>query len=252
MTDSLFLDEDLNNGFDPNKNYLEELVGDGKKFKSPEELARGKAESDDYISHLLKEHDALKQDYAKALSDAKAKANFEDMLTRYENIRNNDTGSFNQADPEDDEKPSLDLKQIETLVSNKIAETAKQQEQEKNFKAVQNKLKEQLGSNYSAVLKQRIDNTPGLTIEMVDQLARTSPDAVFNLLGMNQKSDSPITAPHSSLRSDNFSPSSQTKRTRSYYVKMRKENPTQYYNPKTSLQMYEDAKNIPDFFDTEE
>ena len=35
---------------DPNKNYLTELVGDGKKFKTQEELARGKYESDLYLS----------------------------------------------------------------------------------------------------------------------------------------------------------------------------------------------------------
>ena len=29
--------------FDPDKNYLEELVGEGKKFRSVDELAKGKA-----------------------------------------------------------------------------------------------------------------------------------------------------------------------------------------------------------------
>src|SRR4029450_8159059 len=60
MTD-LFSDEsDIN--VDPNKNYLEELVGEGKKFKTPEDLARGKAESDSFIERLQKELHGLRNE----------------------------------------------------------------------------------------------------------------------------------------------------------------------------------------------
>lgn len=253
MTDSLINDNANDFNIDPEKNYLDELVGDGKKFKSPEDLAKAKLHSDNYIQHLLKEHDALKEDYAKVLSEARAKANFEEMIDRFQTLRNENPGSNNTpSDQEDDDKPSLDLNKIESLVSQKILEHNKTEEQRKNFKTVQDKLKEQLGNNYPQLLKQKIESTPGLTVEMVDSLARTSPDAVFNLLGLNQTSPRDINAPRSSIRTDNFAPTTPQKRTRSYYVKMRKENPSLYYDPKTSVQMYKDAQEIPDFFDTED
>lgn len=257
MTDSLFQDDNNtgnNNNIDPNKNYLEELVGEGRKFKSPEELARGKMEADNYVAHLLREQDALRRDYEKALADSRAKANFEELLTRYENVRNNnDDDDMNQNRREDDDKPSLDLSQIESLITQKISETAKQAEQSNNFKKVQNKLKETFGDNFSSVLKQKIDNTPGLTVEMVDNLARTSPDAVYNLLGVNQqRGEQFLTPPSGSQRNDNFSPAVPQKRTRSFYVKMRATDPKKYYDPKTSVQMYQDSISNPDFFDTEE
>ncbi len=253
MTDSLLNDnvEDLD--IDPTKNYLEDLVGDGKKFKTPEDLAKAKLHSDNYIQHLLKEHDALKEDYTKVLAEARAKANIEDMLDQYTSRRNNDNNEFNLPnDSGNVDTPSLDPKQLETLVSKQILEFNKTEEQRKNFKVVQDKLKEHLGSNYSQLLKQQIESTPGLTVDMVDNLARTSPDAVFNLLGFNQVSPRDINAPRSSVRTDNFSPNTTPKRTRSYYVKMRKDQPALYYDPKTSVQMYKDAQEIPDFFDTED
>jgi len=48
--------------FDPNKNYYEDLVGQDKKFKDNETLAKAKVQSDIFIKHLERQQDELRKD----------------------------------------------------------------------------------------------------------------------------------------------------------------------------------------------
>ena len=65
---------------DPNKNYLEELVGEGKKFKDPVALARSKVESDRHIAKLESELKAIRTDMNSRLS-------LEDLVTKLASAR---------------------------------------------------------------------------------------------------------------------------------------------------------------------
>ena len=38
--------------FDPNSNYVEQLVGEGKKFTDPNKLAFGKLQADQHIERI--------------------------------------------------------------------------------------------------------------------------------------------------------------------------------------------------------
>src|SRR5437773_6950457 len=86
MTDNLM--EGLDNlppETDPNKNYLEDLVGDGKKFKSPEELARGKFESDTYIKILEKRLDEYRDDILSLRKENVTNKRLEDLVNQLSN-----------------------------------------------------------------------------------------------------------------------------------------------------------------------
>jgi hypothetical protein len=48
---------------DENKNYYEELVGEGKKFKDEKELAKGKWIADEYVKTLERSLDEMRNDY---------------------------------------------------------------------------------------------------------------------------------------------------------------------------------------------
>jgi len=61
-----------------NENYVNQLVGEGKKFKDLEALAKGKLEADRHIGEITKTLDELraelaKQDYAKSLLEQMSK-----------------------------------------------------------------------------------------------------------------------------------------------------------------------------------
>lgn len=231
--------------FDQNKNYLEELVGEGKKFKSVDDLAKGKAESDAYIALMTKKMDELRADYLKARDENTATAKLQDLIDRLEK-RNEDIDS-NTPNAEED-KSGLKLEDIESLFSNKLSEYERMKKETENFNSVQAKLKEVHGDNYARFLSQQME-TLGLNKEDIDQMARQKPQVLIKSLGLDMPKTSGFSAPpRSDIRNDHFQPTGGQKRTWSYYQELKQKNPTLYHDPKINLQMQKDAMELGDAF----
>lgn len=228
---------------DPAKNYLQELVGEGKKFRTPEELARGKAESDAYIKTLERGRDELRQDYLKAREENVARAKLEDLIGQLESKQQHQDSSADTTRPDEKNiQPQWDSKQIESLVSSKIQEHELTRKQEQNFNAVRSKLQERYGNNYQSILKQQIDGL-GLTEDFVNNLARQHPSVLFKTLDLDtpKQTDNFQTPPRSERTNASFAPQGGQDRTWSYYQNLKKSNPKAYYDPKTQVQMHHDA-----------
>lgn len=247
MTEDLFI-EDKTNDIDPNKNYLEELVGEGKKFKSPEDLARGKYESDNYIKILQQRFDELREDHERVRSESAAKARLEEIIDKFGNLQKDNRDNTDDAtnperlnhDSASSSKPDFDPKQIEDLIASKFTERELQRKQQDNFNAVKEKLKEHYGDNYQNALQDQIDNL-GLTKEFFNDLAKNHPNVLFRTLGLDQPTQrQPMVAPPRG--SATFKPSSPKKRTYSYYQQMRKDNPKLYFDRDIAVQMHNDAQ----------
>lgn len=238
MTD-LFTNE---NKTDPNKNYLEELVGEGKKFKSPEDLARGKYESDNYITILQQRFDELREDHTRLRDENAAKARMEEILTKLDTkIQDRDTtDDANDKKPDAGNSLQFDPKQIEDLVTSKLTEREVQRKQEENFNQVRDKLREQYGENYASVLEDQI-NEMGLTKDFFNDLARNHPSVLFKTLGLDQTAQKQSYSPPP-RNAMTFKPSAPKKRTYSYYQNLRKENPKIYFDRQTAIQMHNDAQ----------
>lgn len=247
MTENLLDDNNDRIDVDPNKNYLEELVGEGKKFKTPEDLAKGKYISDLYIKHKEREFDSLREDYLKLRDEynagPKLQELLEDLVQNKQQLASNDnTDNVNGVQ----NKPAFDPKEIESLVSSKIQEHETSKKYEENFNSVRNKLKDVYGSNYKQVLKEKIESL-GLEEDLVNDLARRHPKVLYKTLGLDQpQQDNFQTPPRSNITG--FAPSNQ-KRTWSYYQELRKKDPKTYYNPKTQVQMHNDAISLGEEFE---
>lgn len=248
MTESLFDQNDNQDpSLDPAKNYLDELVGEGKKFKDAAALARGKAEADLTIELMKKRSDELRAEYIKVADENRAQAKLQELLDRIEKNPNRNTPDLDTHENRV-ETPVFDPKQLESLVDSRIQETERNRKSTDNFNTVQAKLKERFGNNVGAVLKERAAEL-GLEVADIDTLARKSPTAFFNTLGLNdQPSDNSFTPPRSSIRNDNFGPSKTQKRTWSYYQDLKKANPKLYFDPKIAVQMQKDAVELGDAF----
>jgi len=249
MNDNL-LDQNSgdNETIDTNKNYLQELVGEGKKFKSPEELARGKAESDLYIKHLERGRDELREDYLKLREESVARQKLEELIGQLESKTQQPTPSADTQKPDGNIQPQYDSKAIESLVSSKIQEHELTRKQEQNFNAVRAKLQERFGTNYQASLKTQIDSL-GLTEDFINDLARKHPTVLFKTLGI----DAPVqrenfqSPPRSDQSSNSFSPQT-NKRTWNYYQNLKNTSPKVYWDPKTQVQMMHDSVQLGDEF----
>lgn len=232
---------------DPSKNYLEELVGPDKKFKTIEELARGKMESDTYIKTIEKRSDDLRGEYLKMRDEATAKAKLQDLIDQLETKRltSNDTPQVNEVQRE----PEYDPEQIATLVSDKIKEHELTKKQTDNFNQVMDKLKDSYGVNYQNILRDQM-NTLGLTAEDIDALARKSPAAFFRTLGLDKpaQTENFNAPPRSNQRRDTFAPRTE-KRTWTYYQNLKATDPKKYFDPKTTVQMHQDYAALGDSFE---
>ena len=240
---------------DPNKDYEQELVGDGKKFKTVKDLARGKYEADLYVNTLTRQLDELRGDYLKLREDNTARAKLEDLIGQLEGKQQQLTNSEQPlAKLEVKDKPGIDPNELKSLVSSSIQEYEMTRRQTDNFNKVKAKLEEQYGEKYPSVLKNQIAEL-GLTEEDVNALARKSPTAFFKTLGIEQAPardnfQNPVL---SSQNSESFRPKGAQKRTRSWYLDMKKNDPKRYLDPKTNVEMHNDALALGEaFFDVDE
>jgi hypothetical protein len=136
------------------KNYLEDLVGEDKKFKSVEDLAKGKAESDAFIRKLQEENEGMRQ-------ELKTRISLQEFMDKQEQMRKNEpansvpenTTSESSAETKTTNQSNFKPEDIEKLLEKKLAEREQQSNTQRNMAAVVNRLKEVWGPNYTAELR---------------------------------------------------------------------------------------------------
>jgi len=239
----LFNVEDDTLKIDENKNYFEELVGEGKKFKDEQALARAKAESDAYIRTLIASQDEMRNEMKKLRDEVTAKAKLEDLIDRMQNNQNN--SSNDDTDVKEENKPLFDPKAVENRMYEIIAEGKRKELEQQNYDTVVGKLQEKYGENFQPYLKQKVKEL-GLTDESVINMAKTMPQVLIRSLDLDKpvQQSNGFSSPRSSVRTDNFSYSDGPKRDWAYYQKVRKENPELYHSPKFTVQRHKDVQEM--------
>lgn len=190
-----------NNQDNAQQSVFDQLVGEGKKFRDQEALARGKDESDRLIPNLQQQIETLKAEIAK-------RSTTEELL---EKIKQEASSRSNEITPESSQ-PNV---QRETIDHNKVFEIAKQvisQERASETKArnvdlVKSKLIEAFGTDYVATLKAKV-SILGLTEQYAAQLAEDNPQAFLNIVVGQQRSvvNSAISPRNSQVLSPSMTP----------------------------------------------
>ncbi len=251
MTESLLNNNNNNNpAVDPNKNYLEDLVGDDKKYKTVEDLAKSRVYSDIHIQSVERENAELREDLLRLREEYNAGPKLQELLDQLVKTPQQQTPSNVQTPNvnELNKQPVIDPNQIKSLVSQSVQEIETQRKQDANFNQVLNKLKERFGDNYQATLENQLKSL-GIDATTLDNLARQHPQVAIKTLGLDQEPvrDGFQSPPPASQRSDLFAGNGK-KRTWSYYQELRKKDPSAYYNPKNLVQMEHDAIALGDEF----
>lgn len=212
---------------DPNANpnpgvvtsALDSLVGAGKKFADPEALARGKVEADSFIETLKRE----KQEAVQLATELqREKAKLEGKLSILERLeRQPSSNSETPLTPQvpNPEPPLKGLTEEDVL---KVVEQSKNAERmARNKSEVDAVLAKQLGADAPAYLAQKAAEL-GIDKASLNQLALTSPNAFYSMIGIN---------PNPSTGNTRYVPSgpgatpsaSKEIRNNSYYEKLKKE-----------------------------
>lgn len=216
---------------DPNKNYFEELVGEGKKFATPEELARGKAESDTFINRITEENKTLREelkthntlqsaiDQLRAEKEAQSIQSQGNQHQTDDDVNQHSQGSQNQDN-------ALTKESVEAIVQEAISNTRSEMISEQNMSRVVNSLTEQFGPNFQTVVTGRAQEL-GLGENYLTNLAKEQPKAFLALMGVSESPqsvqqqaapDSARSNPGNSKDVKNFN----------YYEEIRKKDPDLY------------------------
>jgi hypothetical protein len=233
---------------DPNKKYYDELVGEAKKFKDNEALARGKFEADIHIQTLQRRLDEMREDYKKVYEESKTAPKLQDLLNKIEQMQ---TPASRETPPsnEDNRPAAIDPEQIESLISNKLMQHEQTRKQTENLNLVQTKVKERFGDNFKSALKQQADAL-GLTDDDVNNMAKNNPNLFFKTFDVNTPRGNELFQTPPQSERNGFTPKGNQKRTLSYYENLRKQDPMLYYDPKIAVQMDKDAQALGnEFFD---
>lgn len=232
MSNDLFIDhDDIATAVQSIANPREALVGEGKKFKTDDDLARGKLHSDLFIEKqrieltqaqtrmqaMEAELANLRQRGSEALEAVNRNVN-----TTTENTNENAPKMFTQEDVQRIVK--------ETLLSDREVEARK-----KNVDSVKKTLQDTWGVDYTKKLEEAANEFGG--VEEIGRMAETNPKALLKLIGVNEHRTTETRPATNNL----FSPPTSTVRPiigsqtedkgQAYFAKKRKEMGNKYFTP---------------------
>lgn len=218
----------------PTENPLETLVGEGKKYKTVEELAKAYLHADQTIAQRNREHEELRVELA-------ARQSVEELLQKAST-----PNPATQPEPEAHQpaKPALTADELAALVRNEISKTSQEAQTASNVNTVASKLIEIYGdeAKANAYVRQRAAEL-GVSVEFLQDAAAKSPKAFFTVIGLDEKAvnASPTRSDVNPQAFSQSNPGQVKAGTYKFYESLRKSNPSAYFSPKIQNQMHREA-----------
>jgi hypothetical protein len=187
-------DTNLDNLSTADRDYYNELVGEGKKFKTVQDLAKGKVTSDDFIERLKTELSELR-------TELRSRNTVEELLARTKNnvLPNPADNQEVLGDNVNTGTPSL--KDLESLLDRRLTEREQLTARQNNLTQVKNALIENWGQNFPIKLAQ-VARENGYSQAMLDQMAQENPNAFYRLVDLKPQTNSFNTLPNNSISAE--------------------------------------------------
>jgi len=233
MTNSII---DYNDTVDPEKDYFPELVGEGRKYKTQQDLARAVVEKEFHIKRVENENSEMRTD----LKEKETAKTLEEILNQLEVLRTQPPSNGNNQNREAEQMQNTGLTSAEVEALIQKRESINQQKV--NRDSVQKKLRETYGKDFVSKVEETATHL-GVGVDYLDNVAVQNPNAFYRLMGMEQttqrKADE-FSPPRSRLNFDSNS-SSSNKKNFAYYEQMRKAKPSEYHSIKIQNEMHQEA-----------
>jgi hypothetical protein len=252
--DSSLFDTDFSGASDPNvtqEDLFEALVGEGKKYKNQQELAKAVLYKDEFIDRLKSEAAQRREAEVKGRT-------VDDLIAAVRNANktnvqktDDDSGEsdYDSAPPNKQRAP--DPEELVNKVLQALETKNLQESQKQNLATVQSTLVKLFGRNYEPELE-RVAQDAGLTKEEIDGIARKDPERLFKVLRLNPNSNSAgslFSPPANGQRTEQFNDTSGV-RTANFYDALRKKDPIAYWSSKVQAQRHRDATKLGEKFFT--
>ena len=217
---------------------LEDLVGDGKKYRDPNEVAKAYVHADALI-------EKQKADLAEANARSKV---LEDLLEARQSGKPPEVVPPVRQEPPAQEPPKVDV-DISELVRKEMTSASEEKRKTDNINSAAQTLNSHFGSPAKAqeAIRARASEL-GVGFEWLRNVASDSPAAFYASMGIApaaRSNNTPAYSPEVRLpgRVDNV-------RNYTYYENVRKTNPKAYVTPEIRAQMFKDAQELGDKFYT--
>jgi hypothetical protein len=221
-------------------NYLDELVGEGKRYKTAAELAKAKIHADAFIENLKTQTEELRAELDKrmALEEMFLKTKNDDLKPVDPPIADKTTADPPKQVQADQSK--VDESELIEKVKAELRRDAEQTSRAANFETVKTRLLEEMGdpdkvNKFMDEQSQKL----GFSVSELADIAAKSPTAFYNLLGLqNRTKASPDLSSTVKTEAFQLSTSQPKPGTKAYYDKMRKESPRKYLSAAVQLEIH--------------
>lgn len=214
------------------------LVGEGKKFKTVEDLAKGKVAADTFIQQLQLENKALREAMDNGDDTAGIMTRINELLSKKdERTATNQTS--NQSQPE-------------SLTKEEVLDLLNRRDQDKtlrhNSDLFKNAITKALGDKADETVATRLQSL-GLDKELFDTMVARSPQSALSLIGIKDTVSNATSGKDVTLNTEAyFANSDNSKQNFAHFQKLRKELGAKYYEPEIQKQVFEARKRLGDAF----
>lgn len=227
-------------------NPLETLVGEDKKFKTVEDLAKGKLESDAFILQLQEENRQKDEELQKRKTAEEIVAQIQDQRSQL-TLTNQSNSEANQP-----AKPEITKEDLEQKVQEVVAQQETQRRVQQNVTQVAEKLVAVYGDEdkANAFVKQKAQELQ-VPIDYLQDVAARSPQAFYKLVELQESVNAPSRPTQGDVNTQAFraaNPNAPKANTYKWYQTLRRENPAAYKSDKIQMQMHTDALRLEDAF----
>lgn len=229
-------------------NYLEDLVGEGKKFKSPQDLARGKYESDQFIERLQGELSGIRDELKTRMTLEEFMTNMASETKPSESQQPNNQTPNSGEPAVEPSKSTISPEDIESLLDSKLSQRDAERQVSNNLETVRNQLVQHWGPNYKSSLEQKAAEL-GLGEAFLNDLAQKQPTAFIKLVGIEGTPSQTETlfdgtAPNSSVNTSSLvnPQNSSGRKDQNYYKKLKDSNPDAYWSVSIQNEMHNEAQ----------
>lgn len=225
---------------DPNKDYLSELVGEGKKYRDLAALALSKVHADQMI-------ESQKAALEKAQQELQTQKRLEELLTMATNKAADPVPNLVNPDPAREERMNdLTAEKVQQLISEQLNQHERGRQAQSNVQKVYGALTETFGADYENQLL-KIGQSVGLSKEEIQQTAQDKPQLLISLIQANAPRKETFVSPMATKLNPDIAPTSD-ERNWSYYQKVKAKDPKYYESKEVQMQMDKDAMRLRDRF----
>jgi hypothetical protein len=211
---------------------FDDLVGEGKKFRDPDAVAKKVVHADQHIERLEKEMAELR-------AELQARTSVEEMLNK---IQRPQTPNDTTREMSDTTRQETGSKQIDLAEEvQKLVRAEKEKERaETNIEKVRAELKNRFGADYNQKLES-IASALEVSKEFLVSMAKSSPSGFLKLIDSVAKPDNtrPLTPPASNV--DPFKQAPVGVKDYNYYRELRQKDPNLYFSKKIQNEMHAEA-----------